>query len=157
MKIHKHQISVSFPLKSYKKNNINQFKINNFQTERKEKETILLGKKVNINFFKETKISNFEFEEAKKESNNLISSFSNELFIDFISNELLINDQKHTYEIFNYIIDTNMDWIIFKKKMDYNILIEKMKEVKYENLTQSQFNFFLNLFLVIYHLIFVLY
>jgi hypothetical protein len=28
--------------------------------------------------------------------------------------------------------------------MDYNILIEKMKEVKYENLTQSQFNFFLN-------------
>jgi len=144
MKIHKHQISVSFPLNSYKKNNINQFKINNFQTERKEKETILLGKKVNINFFKETKISNFEFEEAKKESNNLISSFSNELFIDFISNELLINDQKHTYEIFNYIIDTNMDWIIFKKKMDYNILIEKMKEVKYENLTQSQFNFFLN-------------
>ena len=144
MKIHKHQISVSFPLNSYKKNNINQFKINNFQTERKEKETILLGKKVNINFFKETKISNFEFEEAKKESNNLISSFSNELFIDFISNELLINDQKHTYEIFNYIIDTNMDWIIFKKKMNYNTIIEKMKEIKYENLSESQFNFFLN-------------
>ena len=113
MQINKQQISVSFPLKSYKKNNINQFKIKNVQTEIKEKETMLLGKKVNINFFKETKISNFEFEEAKKESNNLISSFSNELFIDFISNELLINDQKHTYEIFNYIIDTNMDWIIF--------------------------------------------
>ena len=144
MKIHKHQISVSFPLNSYKKNNINQFKINNFQTERKEKETILLGKKVNINFFKETKISNFEYEEAKKESNNLISSFTYDLFIDFIKNELLISDQKHTYEIFNYIIDTNMDWIIFKKKMNYNTIIEKMKEIKYENLSESQFNFFLN-------------
>ena len=144
MQINKQQISVSFPLKSYKKNNINQFKIKNVQTEIKEKETMLLGKKVNINFFKETKISNFEFEEAKKESNNLISSFSNELFIDFISNELLINDQKHTYEIFNYIIDTNMDWIIFKKKMNYKTIIEKMKEIKYENLSESQFNFFLN-------------
>lgn len=144
MQINKQQISVSFPLKSYKKNNINQFKIKNIQTEIKEKETILLGKKVNINFFKETKISNFEFEEAKKESNNLISSFSYELFIDFIGNELLINDQKHTYELFNYIIDTNMDWIIFKKKMNYKTIIEKMKEIKYENLSESQFNFFLN-------------
>ena len=144
MQINKQQISVSFPLKSYKKNNINQFKIKNVQTEIKEKETMLLGKKVNINFFKETKISNFEFEEAKKESNNLISSFSYELFIDFIGNELLINDQKHTYEIFNYIIDTNMDWIIFKKKMNYKTIIEKMKEIKYENLSESQFNFFLN-------------
>ena len=144
MQINKQQISVSFPLKSYKKNNINQFKIKNVQTEIKEKETMLLGKKVNINFFKETKISNFEFEEAKKESNNLISSFSYELFIDFIGNELLINDQKHTYELFNYIIDTNMDWIIFKKKMNYKTIIEKMKEIKYENLSESQFNFFLN-------------
>ena len=144
MKINKHQFPISFPLKSYKKNNINQFKIKNIQTEIKEKETILLGKKVNINFFKETKISNFEFEEAKKESNNLISSFSYELFIDFIGNELLIIDQKHTYELFNYIIDTNMDWIIFKKKMNYNTIIEKMKEIKYENLSESQFNFFLN-------------
>ena len=144
MQINKQQISVSFPLKSYKKNNINQFKIKNVQTEIKEKETMLLGKKVNINFFKETKISNFEFEEAKKESNNLISSFSYELFIDFIGNELLINDQKHTYELFNYIIDNNMDWIIFKKKMNYKTIIEKMKEIKYENLSESQFNFFLN-------------
>ena len=144
MQINKQQIPVSFPLKSYKKNNINQFKIKNVQTEIKEKETMLLGKKVNINFFKETKISNFEFEEAKKESNNLISSFSYELFIDFIGNELLINDQKHTYELFNYIIDTNMDWIIFKKKMNYKTIIEKMKEIKYENLSESQFNFFLN-------------
>ncbi len=144
MQINKQQISVSFPLKSYKKNNINQFKIKNVQTEKKEKETMLLGKKVNINFFKETKISNFEFEEAKKESNNLISSFSYELFIDFIGNELLINDQKHTYELFNYIIDNNMDWIIFKKKMNYKTIIEKMKEIKYENLSESQFNFFLN-------------
>ena len=144
MQINKQQISVSFPLKSYKKNNINQFKIKNVQTEIKEKETMLLGKKVNINFFKETKISNFEFEEAKKESNNLISSFSYELFIDFIGNELLINDQKHTYELFNYIIDNNMDWIIFKKKMNYKKIIEKMKEIKYENLSESQFNFFLN-------------
>ena len=144
MQINKQQISVSFPLKSYKKNNINQFKIKNVQTEIKEKETMLLGKKVNINFFKETKISNFEFEEAKKESNNLISSFSYELFIDFIGNELLINDQKHTYELFNYIIDNNMDWIIFKKKMNYKTILEKMKEIKYENLSESQFNFFLN-------------
>ncbi len=144
MKINKHQFPISFPLKSYKKNNINQFKIKNIQTEIKEKETMLLGKKVNINFFKETKISNFEFEEAKKESNNLISSFSYELFIDFIGNELLINDQKHTYELFNYIIDNNMDWIIFKKKMNYKTIIEKMKEIKYENLSESQFNFFLN-------------
>ena len=144
MQINKQQIPVSFPLKSYKKNNINQFKIKNVQTEIKEKETMLLGKKVNINFFKETKISNFEFEEAKKESNNLISSFSYELFIDFIGNELLINDQKHTYELFNYIIDNNMDWIIFKKKMNYKTILEKMKEIKYENLSESQFNFFLN-------------
>ena len=144
MKINKHQFPISFPLKSYKKNNINQFKIKNIQTEIKEKETILLGKKVNINFFKETKISNFEYEEAKKESNNLISSFTYDLFIDFIKNELLISDQKHTYEIFNYIIDTNMDWIIFKKKMNYKTIIEKMKEIKYENLSESQFNFFLN-------------
>ena len=144
MQINKQQIPVSFPLKSYKKNNINQFKIKKVQTEIKEKETMLLGKKVNINFFKETKISNFEFEEAKKESNNLISSFSYELFIDFIGNELLINDQKHTYELFNYIIDNNMDWIIFKKKMNYKTILEKMKEIKYENLSESQFNFFLN-------------
>ena len=37
-----------------------------------------------------------------------------------------------------------MEWLDFKKKMDYKTLINKMKEVKYNHLSKNKFNYFLN-------------
>ena len=130
MKINNNEDLVSLSLNPYNRNNI--------------KEVLLSGKKINMNFFKEMNISEFQYQQSKIESNNLIISFSRELFLDFILVERLINEQKHTFELFNYLIDTNMEWLDFKKKMDYKTIIHKMKEVKYEHLSINRFNYFLN-------------
>ena len=130
MKINNNENLVSLSLNPYNRNNI--------------KELLLSGKKINMNFFKEMNISEFQYQQSKIESNNLIISFSRELFLDFILVERLINEQKHTFELFNYLIDTNMEWLDFKKKMDYKTIIHKMKEVKYEHLSINRFNYFLN-------------
>ena len=143
MQINQHESSISFSLNPFTRRK-NNYKIKDFKTERKIKESLLLGKKVNINFFKEIKISEFEYIESKKESDILIETFTLELFINFISNDQLINIQKHTFELFSYLINVNMDWSLFKKKMSYQALIEKMKDIKYENFSHKQFNYYLN-------------
>jgi len=130
MKINNNEDLVSLSLNPYNRNNI--------------KEVLLSGKKINMNFFKEMNISEFQYQQSKIESNNLILSFSRELFLDFILVEKLINEQKHTFELLNYLINTNMEWLDFKKKMDYKTLINKMKEVKYNHLSKNKFNYFLN-------------
>ena len=58
---------VSVSLNQYERKKYNPFKLKDFKNERLLKKSLLLGKKkIDINFFKELKISEFDYEEDKK-------------------------------------------------------------------------------------------
>ena len=130
----------------------NRGRINNINYEILQmnlKDSFALNKTRKINFFEEFKVSNEDFEKAKEISEQLINEFNPNLLLDMMMIDKLISIQKHLMELFNYIIygDQNFDWNIFKRKINYNIIISKMKEVNYDYLDPKQFNFYLNRFL----------
>lgn len=49
-------------------------------------------------------------------------------------------------EIFNYLIygDQNFEWNNFRRKIEYNELISRMKYINYDILSPKQFNFYIN-------------
>ena len=130
----------------------NRGRINNINYEILQmnlKDSFSLNKTRKINFFEEFKVSNEDFEKAKEISEQLINEFNPNLLLDMMMLDKLISIQKHLMELFNYIIygDQNFDWNLFKRKINYNIIISKMKEVNYDYLDPKQFNFYLNRFL----------
>ena len=129
----------------------NKARINNINNELiqialKEK---LNPKNIKINFFREFNVSNEDFEKAKEISEQLLNSFNINFFLDILSLEKLLSVHKHLMELFNYIVylDQNFDWINFRKKLNYQKLINRMKNINYELLSPKQFNFYLNRFL----------
>ena len=129
----------------------NKARINNINNELiqialKEK---LNPKNIKINFFREFNVSNEDFEKAKEISEQLLNSFNINFFLDILSLDKLLSVHKHLMELFNYIVylDQNFDWINFRKKLNYQKLINRMKNINYELLSPKQFNFYLNRFL----------
>ncbi len=156
MKLNQIDVEVFLP----KKNNIeylnrdireNRARINNINNELiqmalKEK---LNKNNIKINFFREFNISNEDYEKAKEISIQLLNSFSINYMLDILSIDKLLPIQKHLMELFNYIvyIDQNFEWELFRKKLKYEDLINRMKNIRYEFLSSKQFNFYLNRFL----------
>jgi len=99
-----------------------------------------------INFFKELVVTNEDFQKAKEISEELLNSFNNNLFLDILTVDKLISIQKHLMEIFNYLIygDQNFEWNNFRRKIEYNELISRMKYINYDILSPKQFNFYIN-------------
>ena len=99
-----------------------------------------------INFFKELVVTNEDYQKAKEISEELLNSFNNNLFLDILTVDKLISIQKHLMEIFNYLIygDQNFEWNNFRRKIEYNELISRMKYINYDILSPKQFNFYIN-------------
>ena len=99
-----------------------------------------------INFFKELVVTNEDFQKAKEISEELLNSFNNNLFLDILTVDKLISIHKHLMEIFNYLIygDQNFEWNNFRRKIEYNELISRMKYINYDILSPKQFNFYIN-------------
>ena len=156
MKLNQIDVQVFLP----KKNNIenlnrdireNRARINNINNELiqmalKEK---LNKNNIKINFFREFSISNEDYEKAKEISIQLLNTFNINYMLDILSIDKLLPIQKHLMELFNYIvyIDQNFEWEHFRKKLNYEDLINRMKNIHYEMLSSKQFNFYLNRFL----------
>ena len=99
-----------------------------------------------INFFKELVVTKEDYEKAKEIAEELINSFNSNLFLDILTVDKLISIQKHLMEIFNYLIygDQNFEWNNFRRKIEYNELISRMKYINYDILSPKQFNFYIN-------------
>ena len=104
---------------------------------------------IKIIFFREFSISNEDYEKAKEISIQLLNTFNINYMLDILSIDKLLPIQKHLMELFNYIvyIDQNFEWEHFRKKLNYEDLINGMKNIHYEMLSSKQFNFYLNRFL----------